>query len=108
MADSSPLRFPEIALLAKRSRLYVGNDTGPTHLAAAAGAHTVAIFGPSHPQRYAPFAPNALTLWKPAQVNQAGVVAGTPQNWDWERDGIGVEEAAQRIFEFAPAQTLSR
>jgi heptosyltransferase-2 len=94
------LSFAEIALLANRSRLYVGNDTGLTHLAAAAGASTAAIFGPSDPKRYAPFAPNALALWKPAQVQQTGVVAGTPDDWDWSRDGIRVEEVEQQILTF--------
>ena len=91
------LNFPEIAVLAKKARLYVGNDTGLTHLAAAAGAVVVAIFGPSDPRRYAPFSPQVLTLWKPAAINPTGVVAGTPQKWDWERDGISVEDALRRI-----------
>lgn len=94
------LSFAEIALLANRAILYVGNDTGLTHLAAAAGAPTAAIFGPSDPKRYAPFAPNAITLWKPTQVQQAGVVAGTPADWDWERDGIRVDEAEQQLLAF--------
>ncbi|HSK71967.1 MAG TPA: glycosyltransferase family 9 protein, partial [Pyrinomonadaceae bacterium] len=33
--------------LAKRARIYVGGDTGPTHLAIAAGAPIVGIFGPT-------------------------------------------------------------
>lgn len=33
--------------LAKRAKVYVGGDTGPTHLAVAAGAPTVGIFGPT-------------------------------------------------------------
>ncbi len=33
--------------LAKRSRVYVGGDTGPTHIAVAAGAPAVGIFGPT-------------------------------------------------------------
>jgi lipopolysaccharide heptosyltransferase I len=33
--------------LAKRARIYVGGDTGPTHLAVAAGAPVVGIFGPT-------------------------------------------------------------
>lgn len=40
------LRLVEVAAVMERCRLYVGNDSGPTHLAAAAGAPTVAIFGP--------------------------------------------------------------
>lgn len=33
--------------LAKRAAVYVGGDTGPTHIAIAAGAPTVGIFGPT-------------------------------------------------------------
>ena len=33
--------------LAKRSCLYVGGDTGPTHIAVAAGAPAVGLFGPT-------------------------------------------------------------
>jgi lipopolysaccharide heptosyltransferase I len=33
--------------LAKRSKVYVGGDTGPTHIAVAAGAPIVGLFGPT-------------------------------------------------------------
>lgn len=33
--------------LAKRARVYIGGDTGPTHLAVAAGTPIVGIFGPT-------------------------------------------------------------
>jgi lipopolysaccharide heptosyltransferase I len=33
--------------LARRARVYVGGDTGPTHLAVAAGAPVVGLFGPT-------------------------------------------------------------
>jgi ADP-heptose:LPS heptosyltransferase len=33
--------------LAKKAAVYVGGDTGPTHLAIAAGAPIVGIFGPT-------------------------------------------------------------
>jgi heptosyltransferase I len=33
--------------LAKRARIYVGGDTGPTHLAIAAGTPVVGLFGPT-------------------------------------------------------------
>jgi ADP-heptose:LPS heptosyltransferase len=94
------LSFGEIAALAAQSRLYVGNDTGMTHLAAAAGAKTVMILGPSDPARYAPFAPNAMALWKPAELLAGGVASGAPQDWDWERDGISVEEAVVKVSQF--------
>jgi ADP-heptose:LPS heptosyltransferase len=45
----------ELAAIARRAALCIGNDTGPTHLAAAIGTPTVAIFGPdSDPALCAP------------------------------------------------------
>ncbi len=46
--------FRELAAILQRSSLYVGNDSGTTHLAAAVGCPTVAIFGPTDPCRYGP------------------------------------------------------
>jgi ADP-heptose:LPS heptosyltransferase len=38
----------------RSARVYIGNDSGITHLAAAAGAPVVAIFGPTDPAVWAP------------------------------------------------------
>jgi heptosyltransferase-2 len=94
------LTFGQIAALAADSRLYLGNDTGLTHLAAAAGAPTAMILGPTDPRRYAPYNPNAVALWKPTDLPTRGVAAGAPQNWDWGRDGIAVDDAEARILAF--------
>jgi len=40
------------------ARAYVGNDSGITHLAAACGLKTVALFGPTDPAVWAPKGPN--------------------------------------------------
>ena len=44
----------DVAALLKRADLVVCNDTGVMHVAAAAGATTLAVFGPTDPQRWAP------------------------------------------------------
>lgn len=44
----------DLACWLARSRLYIGNDSGITHLAAAAGAPVLAIFGASDPAVWAP------------------------------------------------------
>jgi ADP-heptose:LPS heptosyltransferase len=46
----------------KRARLFVGNDSGAMHLAAAAGAPTLGLFGPTDERRYAPWGPNARVV----------------------------------------------
>jgi ADP-heptose:LPS heptosyltransferase len=93
------LSFPDMAALAHDSLIYVGNDTGLTHYAAAAGAKTVMIMGPTDPRRYAPYTDNSIALWKPASVSERGVSAGATA-WDWSRDGISVVEAVERVAGF--------
>ncbi len=44
----------ELAGWLRSARAYIGNDSGITHLAAAAGARVVAIFGPTDPAVWAP------------------------------------------------------
>jgi ADP-heptose:LPS heptosyltransferase len=43
-----------LGALLSDSGLYVGNDSGVTHLAAAFGAATLALFGPTSPTAWAP------------------------------------------------------
>jgi ADP-heptose:LPS heptosyltransferase len=48
------LSLPEVAACMRRLDLFIGNDSGLMHLAAAAGAPTLGLFGPSHLSQYAP------------------------------------------------------
>ena len=50
--DNLPL--DELAAILKQCDLYVGNDSGITHLAAAVGTPVVALFGPTDHQVWAP------------------------------------------------------
>src|SRR5205085_1011995 len=43
------------AAILRRSALFIGNDTGLMHLAAASGTPTLGLFGPSPVERYAPW-----------------------------------------------------
>lgn len=44
----------ELACWLSRAALYIGNDSGVSHLAAAAGTPVLALFGPSDPAVWAP------------------------------------------------------
>jgi heptosyltransferase II len=98
------LSFLQIAALAKDALCYIGNDSGLTHLAAASGAMTFMIMGPTQPQRYAPFTAHSKAIWKPVQVQQRGVSAGEDTSWDWSRDGIDVSSAFDAIVTFLNEQ----
>lgn len=49
------LSFGESAEMIRRAKVFVGPDTGATHVAAATGTPTVALFGPSDPVRWGPW-----------------------------------------------------
>ncbi len=46
----------------ERCHLFVGNDSGPMHVAAALGVPIVAIFGPGTPERTSPFTPEGKVV----------------------------------------------
>lgn len=62
---SGATQFDNLAELAswmRGARLYIGNDSGITHLAAATGCRTLALFGPTDPAVWAPRGPNVNVL----------------------------------------------
>jgi heptosyltransferase-3 len=64
-----------VARVLSRCRLYLGNDSGLTHLAAAVGEpEVVALFGPTDPRVWAPLGPRLRTLVAPCP--QAPCAAG--------------------------------
>jgi lipopolysaccharide heptosyltransferase III len=67
----SLLPWPELAALLVGARLYVGPDTSVTHLAAASGCPTVALFGPTDPRLWGPWPAHGLpTPWAAAGTIQ--------------------------------------
>jgi lipopolysaccharide heptosyltransferase I len=55
-------RLPELAALALESDLVLSNDTGPLHLAAAAGARVLGIYTCTSPELTGPYGPRAATV----------------------------------------------
>ena len=45
----------QMAALCERAALYIGNDSGATHLAAVVGVRTLAIFGPTNAAAWSPY-----------------------------------------------------
>ena len=48
----------QLATILGKAKLYIGPDTGITHLAAATGIPVLALFGPTNPVKWAPFPVN--------------------------------------------------
>ena len=68
-------RLGRLAALIKESSLYLGNDSGITHLAAACNIPTIALFGPTDPHIWGP---------KGARVN---LVTWHPESSAWDPKG---------------------
>lgn len=51
-----------VAALLEQATLYVGNDSGLMHMAAALNRPTLGIFGPSDPDRYSPYGAHAAAV----------------------------------------------
>lgn len=58
------LPLPQVAALAERS-IFIGHDSGVSHLAAAAGANCILLFGPTNPDVWAPKNNNVRVLKAP-------------------------------------------
>jgi heptosyltransferase-3 len=57
--------WPQLARLLTGARLFVGPDTSVTHLAAAAGCPTIALFGPTDPRLWGPVPAGGLDpMWE--------------------------------------------
>lgn len=56
------LDLPEVAALLARAAMFIGNDSGLMHLAAAAGAPTIGLFGPTPADEYGPAGPKASAV----------------------------------------------
>ena len=63
LAGFHDLSLPELTALAARAALFVGNDSGVAHVAAAAGAPQVVVFGSSN-----------VAHWRPWTLRAAEVV----------------------------------
>ncbi len=62
--------LPQLAAVAAESDLFLSNDSGPLHLAAAAGAEVVGIYTCTRPERTGPYGPRAS--WVATGVPCAG------------------------------------
>lgn len=58
----------------KRARMFIGNDSGTMHLAAAAGIPTLGLFGPSDEQLYGPWGPDTRVVRGPRTYEQIRAV----------------------------------
>lgn len=89
------LSLAEAGAVLARARLYVGNDSGLMHLAAAAGAPTLGLFGPSDERQYGPRGASAGFVRAPEPA--ASLLARGRRGELGLMDGITVEAALDGV-----------
>lgn len=92
----------EAAACLARCQFFVGNDSGPMHLAAAVGIPTLGLFGPSRPDEYAPRGRHVAVAQTTVPYEE--LVSG-PDGFDpkaeTRMDSLGLEavlDAARRLW----------
>ena len=86
VAASLPPRT--LGAILRHAGVYVGNDSGVSHLAAAWGTPTVALFGPTDPSVWAPLGPRVQVLKSPtASMSDISVEAVVAAMTTWKKPG---------------------
>jgi len=68
IVEAEGLTLSELRALMDRAALFVGGDSGPLHIAATSDVPVVGLYGPTLPERSAP--------WRPSRIPTASVDAG--------------------------------
>ena len=100
--------------LLKRARVFIGPDTSVTHLAAASGCPTVALFGPMDPRVWGPFPVGGLSEpWQASGTIQNRGNVFLVQNplpclpCTFEGCERRIDSSSACLDELAPAQVLA-
>lgn len=59
----------ELSALCKRASLYVGNDSGPLHIAAISGLKCIGLYGPAEPEVFYPWGDNSEVIHHVLECN---------------------------------------
>jgi len=63
------LSLPQLMQIIKNSKIVIGTDSGPGHIAAALGVPTVSIFGPTSPSQCSPFMDGSYVVSHPVDCS---------------------------------------
>lgn len=86
-----PTSLRELAALLSKSRLFVGSDTGPMHIAAGLGVPTVALFGAVDHRRNGPYGPTGRVITAGVDCSPYWLADGCPHKLKCMTE-ISVEE----------------
>lgn len=94
------LSLGEIGALCEVADLYIGNDTGPSHIAAAVGCSTLVIYGPTDPAYSKPYSSKAEVV--ALRHDASRIEKERPFTWDI---GVTVRQAIEAVEELMDKAT---
>jgi heptosyltransferase-2 len=94
-----------LGVLAELS-LFLSNDSGPMHLAAALGVPTLAVFGPTDPRETGPLGPRAKFVREPVECSPCLYRDCPIDHRCMER--IGADRVYQEAMSLVPVEARSR
>ncbi|MFP4314011.1 MAG: glycosyltransferase family 9 protein [Alphaproteobacteria bacterium] len=98
----------EAAAALSRCHLYIGNDSGLMHCAAAAGVPTLGLFGPSYPQIYAPWGEHTDYIQTPQSFDELIAFEGySPKTCGCLMEGLSVEKVKEKLAEFCELHDIA-
>ena len=62
MSIAGKTTLTQLASILQTCNMFIGNDSGPMHLAAAVGTQTIGLYGPGDPTRFAPAGAQCQTI----------------------------------------------
>jgi heptosyltransferase III len=93
------ITLKQLAALSRLSRLFIGVDTAPMHIAAAAGTPVLALFGPSGEFNWGPWGKGHVVIKKDWECRPCGKDGCQGSKKSRCLDEISEEEVLARAFE---------
>ncbi len=77
--SAGKLNLRQVFYLIEKCKIFISNDTGPMHIAAAQGCKVIGLFGPNTPVRWAPFGIRNISVYhklrcSPCIINEEGIM----------------------------------
>ena len=96
----------QLAAVVRQCKLFIGNETGPMHIAASVGTPVISFFGPQVSDRFQPFSQKKIVLERYLDCKPCDqVICRRPEHPCM--DGISVKDAIMAVEEILQAETES-
>lgn len=105
---ASGLQLFQVAALLQASDVYLGNDSGVSHLAAAVGVRTVVLFGPSDVLQWAPRGKSVTLIHRDMECSPCAIPTMKPCSHRACLTGLFPQQVIDVVVQLPEVVTLTR